>query len=124
MRSVPVPVAAAIDVVCVLAFVVIGRANHAEGLTPAGIVDTGWPFVAGLAIGWVVATAWRAPARVVPHGAGIWAITVAAALVLRDVAGEDTPLSFAIVTTLFLAATLLGWRGVTALALRRRTPAA
>ena len=43
------------DVCCVLAFVVIGRANHHAGETVAGVASTAWPFLAGLACGEVAA---------------------------------------------------------------------
>ncbi|MBO0820531.1 MAG: DUF3054 domain-containing protein [Nocardiopsaceae bacterium] len=48
-------VAAALDIGCVLVFVVIGRASHAQGETAAGIASTLWPFLAGLGLGWVIA---------------------------------------------------------------------
>ena len=39
------------DAFFVLAFVVIGRANHHAGESLAGIASTAWPFLAGLAAG-------------------------------------------------------------------------
>ena len=53
--------AALADAGCVLLFVVIGRANHDKGETLAGIASTAWPFLAGLALGWFAARAWRRP---------------------------------------------------------------
>ncbi|MFC4560497.1 DUF3054 domain-containing protein [Nocardiopsis mangrovi] len=120
MRSVPVVPAALLDLLCVLVFVVVGRASHVEGITPAGVAGTAWPFVAALAIGWAVVRAWRAPGRIVPSGLVIWPVTVAAGMALRVAGGDGTQLSFTIVTTVFLGATLLGWRAVAALYLRRR----
>ena len=49
------------DVCCVLAFVVIGRANHHAGETLAGVASTAWPFLAGLAAGEAATRAWRRP---------------------------------------------------------------
>ena len=37
------------DVLCVLAFVMIGRASHQAGESLAGVTSTAWPFLAGLA---------------------------------------------------------------------------
>ena len=37
-----------------LVFVVIGRSSHTEGLRLAGVARTAWPFLVGLAAGWVV----------------------------------------------------------------------
>src|SRR5699024_6506425 len=40
--------AALLDVLAVLAFVIAGRSSHAEGNALAGIATTAWPFLAGL----------------------------------------------------------------------------
>lgn len=102
--------AAAIDVVLVLAFVLIGRSSHAEGITPAGVLGTAWPFLVALAVGWALARAWRRPFAAAP-GLTIWAATVALGLLLRAVTGEGVQPGFVVVTALVLAAFLLGWRG-------------
>ncbi|QBI52567.1 DUF3054 domain-containing protein [Streptomonospora litoralis] len=118
-----VPIALLLDVLCVLAFAVIGRANHAEGLTPAGIGHTAWPFLVALAVGWVAVLPWRPwrnPRSVLSTGPLVWLVTVGGALQLRELSGDGAPLSFTLVTAAFLAATLLGWRGIARL-LRRRT---
>jgi hypothetical protein len=39
---------AVIDCLCVLVFVVIGRASRTKGETIGGIASTAWPFLAGL----------------------------------------------------------------------------
>lgn len=108
--------AALIDVVAVAAFVAIGRRNHEDGVTFAGVLGTAWPFLAGLAIGWVGVRAWRKP-RSVMTGSIIWVATVFAGMLLRRfVAGDGTALSFIIVATLFNAVTLVGWRAAWQLA--------
>ena len=61
-----------LDCCCVLAFVIIGRASHAKGETLPGIASTAWPFLAGLAFGWLAARAWRRPLGLVPAGVGAW----------------------------------------------------
>ena len=93
-----------------LAFVVIGRASHAKGESLAGIASTAWPFLAGLACGWVAARGWRRPAALVPAGVGAWLGTVAVGMVLRVVSGQGTALAFVLVALAFLGLFLLGWR--------------
>jgi hypothetical protein len=43
---------------------------------------------------------------------------------LRLLSGEGAPLSFVVVTSLFLATTMLGWRAVALLVSRRKRQAA
>ncbi|WP_150239360.1 DUF3054 domain-containing protein [Nocardiopsis quinghaiensis] len=115
MRSSAVPralVALLADLACVLAFVVIGRTDHGTGTALASIASTAWPLAAGTALGWVVTLAWTAPARIWPTGVFVWAVTVAGGMTLRLLTGEGAPLGFVLVTSLFLAATMLGWRAV------------
>ena len=116
--------AATIDVVLVVIFVLIGRRNHDEGFTLLGTATTLWPFLAGLAIGWVAMRAWRTPTRVVWAGIGVWVATVAGGMALRAASGQGTALSFVVVATLFLGVVLIGWRAITLLASRRRSAAA
>ncbi|SIO84530.1 DUF3054 domain-containing protein [Nocardiopsis sp. JB363] len=120
MRSYTPLLALVADLVCVLVFVVVGKTDHATGLTPAAIAGTAWPFVAALVAGWIATLAWRSPARIWPTGVFVWAVTVVGAMPLRLLTGEGAPLSFVLVTSLFLAATMLGWRVVALLVSRRR----
>ena len=116
-RSAPrVPLAAAVvlDVCCVLAFVAIGRASHHDGDSPAGLANTAWPFLAGLAAGLAATRAWRRPAAIVPAGLGAWLGSVAVGMLLRVVAGQGTALAFIGVALAFLGLFLLGWRAVAA----------
>ncbi|GAA4622792.1 DUF3054 domain-containing protein [Actinoallomurus vinaceus] len=109
MRSVT---AVALDLCCVLAFVVIGRAGHSEGETIAGIAKTAWPFLLGLLIGWAVTRAWRRPAALVGTGVGVWLVTVAAGMALRVVSGQGTAVTFVLVALIFLGLVMFGWRAV------------
>jgi hypothetical protein len=102
--------AALLDVCCVLVFVVIGRASHTEGETAAGIVSTGWPFLCGLAAGWVVSRAWRRPFALRAAGLPVWLFTVALGMVLRVVSGQGIAAAFVVVALAFLGLFLLGWR--------------
>jgi Protein of unknown function (DUF3054) len=106
------PTAALLDVCCVLAFVAIGRASHDHGESAAGLASTAWPFLTGLAVGWLVSRAWRRPAAIAPAGLGAWLGTVAIGMILRVLAGQGTALAFIAVALAFLALFLLGWRAV------------
>ena len=109
------------DAACILVFVAIGRRNHAEGVTLAGVAQTAWPFLAGLAASWVVYRAWRAPTAIRPTGVNVWLSTVAIGMGLRAGIGAGIAVSFIAVATAFTGALLLGWRaGWTALSRRRR----
>jgi len=99
-----------LDCCCVLVFVIIGRASHTRGEGLAGIASTAWPFLAGLAGGWLAARAWRQPFRLWPAGVGAWLGTVALGMVLRVVSGQGTALAFIGVALAFLGLFLLGWR--------------
>jgi hypothetical protein len=111
--------AAALDVCCVLVFVVIGRASHTKGEGLAGIASTSWPFLAGLAIGWVAARAWQRPSELTPSGTGAWLGTVAAGMVLRVIAGQGTAFAFVCVALAFLGLFMLGWRVLAGFAVRK-----
>jgi Protein of unknown function (DUF3054) len=99
-----------LDCCCVLVFVVIGRASHSKGESLGGIASTAWPFLAGLACGWLAARAWRQPFGVVPAGVGAWLGTVAGGMALRVVSGQGTAVAFVLVALAFLGLFLLGWR--------------
>jgi Protein of unknown function (DUF3054) len=99
-----------LDCCCVLVFVIIGRASHTRGEGLAGIASTAWPFLAGLAGGWLAARAWRQPFRLWPAGVGAWLGAVALGMVLRVVSGQGTALAFIGVALAFLGLFLLGWR--------------
>jgi hypothetical protein len=110
VRSPRPAAAAALDICCVLLFVIIGRASHTDGEALSGIASTSWPFLAGLGIGWLVCRAWRRPGALFPAGTGAWLCTVAFGMVLRVVSGQGTAVSFIIVALAFLGLFLLGWR--------------
>ncbi|UGS26916.1 DUF3054 domain-containing protein [Microbacterium resistens] len=111
--------AAGIDVVLVLVFAAIGRASHERGLTPLGVVETAWPFLVGLALGWLVLVAWRAPRAVLRTGLPLAVIAVAGGMLLRLATGAGTALPFVVVATATLLLFLVGWRLVAALIARR-----
>jgi hypothetical protein len=112
--------AAALDVCCVLIFVIIGRASHVKGETLGGITSTAWPFLAGLAVGWAASRAWRRPIALRPAGVIVWLVTVALGMMLRFVSGQGTAVAFIVVALAFLGLFLLGWRLVWKLVARAR----
>jgi hypothetical protein len=111
--------AAVLDCCCVLAFVIIGRADHIRGESLAGVASTAWPFLAGLAGGWLAARAWRQPFLLWPAGAGAWLGTVALGMLFRVVSGQGTAVAFIAVALAFLGLLLLGWRLLARARLRR-----
>jgi hypothetical protein len=102
--------AVALDLVAVLVFVGIGRAVHAHGLSFDGLASTAWPFVTGLAVGWVAVTVAHRPPASLWSGALICGATVAVGMALRVVAGQGTAAAFVVVALCFLGAFLCGWR--------------
>ena len=117
-------VAAVADVVCVLVFVAIGRASHQEGGALLGLATTAWPFLGGLAVGWLLARAWRAPYGLAPAGVTVWLATLIGGMLLRVVSGQGAAAAFIVVAAVFLAVFVVGWRAVVALVRRvRRRPA-
>lgn len=117
MQKIPVWPALVADTVSILAFAVVGIASH-DGDLAGAFARVVWPFAVGGAAGWVWTRAWRAPDRVWPVGVAVWSTTVLLGLVLRAVTGGGVAWSFAAVTAVFLAITMLGWRGLVT-ALRR-----
>jgi hypothetical protein len=101
-----------LDVVAVLLFATVGRRSHAEGLTVAGVLDTAWPFLVGVAIGWLATRAWRRSAALVPVGVAVWCASVVVGMLLRRLTGDGTAAPFVVVATVVLGALLLGWRAV------------
>ncbi|MCU1404687.1 MAG: rane protein [Glaciihabitans sp.] len=113
-------VAAILDVVLVLAFVVVGRSSHAEDAALLGILTTAWPFLVGLLAGWLISRAWRAPLIVRRTGIVVWLSTVVVGLLLRAFSDQGVQLSFAIVTTIVLGVFFLGWRAIAAVIAGRK----
>ncbi|MGN8024831.1 DUF3054 domain-containing protein [Microbacterium sp. 22242] len=115
------PWALGIDAALVIVFAAIGRASHEHTVDVLGVLDTAWPFLAGLVLGWAVLRVWRAPAAPLRTGLPLVVITVAVGMILRVVTGAGTALAFIIVATVTLLLFLMGWRGVAALVARVRS---
>jgi peptidoglycan/LPS O-acetylase OafA/YrhL len=111
--------AAAADVACVLAFVLIGRRSHDEGGSyVAETAKVAASFLIGVAVAWLVVRAWRAP-RTLRTGVGVWAVTLIVGMALRPLFGRDVPVSFVVVTAVVLAVFMLGWRALVPIVARR-----
>lgn len=114
------PVAFVLDVVVVLLFALAGRASHDLAGGVLGVLSTAWPFLVGLAAGWVAVA--RQPA-----GRRVWwldglVVAVSALVIgmlLRLSTGEGTALPFVLVATGVLVVGLVGWRAVAAALARR-----
>lgn len=108
------------DVVCVLIFVAVGRRNHAEGVTLAGVATTAWPFLTGTVVGWLASRGWRQPTALIPTGVTVWISTIVVGMALRVITRSGIAVSFILVASAVTALLLLGWRAVAARSARRR----
>lgn len=99
----------AADLVVVVLFAILGRASHAEALSPAGIAETAWPFLVAAVIGSLLAQRWGGGSWW-RQGLIVWPITVVLGVALRLLGGRTAALGFVVVTTVVLALLLFGWR--------------
>lgn len=104
-------VAAVVDVVAVVLFVVLGRSSHHEsGSAITGTLKVVAPFLLAVALGWLAARAWRSPMSPTV-GIVIWLVTAAGGMFLRRVVFQrSTALAFVIVGSVFTLLFLVGWR--------------
>jgi hypothetical protein len=104
--------AVGLDVFVVILFVAIGRRNHEESSAFSDVIETGAPFLIGLAIAWLATRAWRRPSALA-IGLVVWPVTVLAGMIVRRaVFDRGTATAFVVVATVFLGAGLVGWRAV------------
>ncbi|PPF43811.1 DUF3054 domain-containing protein [Pseudoclavibacter sp. AY1F1] len=97
-----------VDLLLIVVFAIIGRMSHSEGVSLAGIVTTGWPFVLGLLAAWVLVTLFRwRPWRPFPAGVFVWVVTVGGGMLLRLAIGDTAEVAFVIVASIVLGAFLL-----------------
>lgn len=109
---------ALLDLLCVVAFVALGTRAHSDA---DPLLRVAAPFLAALAVGWVVALPLRAPESL-RAGVVIWLMTLVGGMLLRRVGGDGTASAFIAVAAGFLAVTMLGWRAVAAGLQRPRVP--
>lgn len=107
MRAAP---AFAIDALLIVGFAALGRRSHDEGSSLAGILEVAAPFLIAMAVGWLVARAWRTPLAPAT-GVVIWLVTIVVGMALRSlVFDRGIAPAFIIVALLTLALLLVGWR--------------
>jgi peptidoglycan/LPS O-acetylase OafA/YrhL len=109
-----------VDLLCVLALALGGKNSHDEAGSFWLVLVIAWPF----ALAAVLAHLWltlrgRQAARIWPEGAIVLAVTYVLGMVLRAVSGRGLDPAFLVVAGLFLALTMLGWRGGSQLVRRR-----
>ncbi|MDQ0678317.1 peptidoglycan/LPS O-acetylase OafA/YrhL [Arthrobacter pascens] len=102
--------AALADAALILVFAAIGRDAHQRGDAITGVLLTAWPFLAGAALAWIAARAWRTPLAVRPAGLSVWLGAVAGGMILRAVTGQTVVPAFVIVALLSLGLFLVGYR--------------
>ena len=109
------------DAALVIAFVIAGRGQHERAESLAGVWESAWPFLAALAVSWILLRAWRRPVAVLSTGVPLWVGTVAVGMLLRVLctAGGAAP-GFIAVASGVLALFLIGWRLIV-LAVSRRS---
>jgi hypothetical protein len=108
--SIPRPLMILIDLVVVFIFVAIGRSAHNHGLKPSGMISTLWPFVLGLAVGWIYIIGRRRNGATLRSGLEIGLSTVVIGMIARVVAGQGTAFAFIVVAIVFLVGLMIVWR--------------
>lgn len=109
------------DAALVVLFAVVGNRSHTSGLSAAEVWSTAWPFLMGLALGWLLTVSWRHPSSIWPGGVVVVIVTVACGMMMRQLFTDGgVQLSFVVVATLTLAVFMLGRRLMTRLLFRRR----
>ena len=109
------------DLVCVVAFAAAGKGSHEAGASPWVVAAIVWPFVVAVLVAHAgLVRVGRPTERVWPEGAVVVAATYVLGLGLRVVSGRGIAPGFLVVTLIFLALTMLGWRAVRRLVVARR----
>ena len=109
--------ALAYDTLCVLALVIVGTRNHNTDTGVSGVLFVAAPFVIAVVSVHAICAAQRRPVPIT----WVWSTTVVVGMLLRNlVFDRGTALPFIIVATLFLGATMYGWRSVVARVEARR----
>lgn len=103
---------AAVDLVIVVSFVVIGRDAHEETLGIGDLARTAGPFVLGLAGAWLTPVVHRTPWRL-SAGIASGAITTGAGVYFRAVVfREGISGAFPVITGLYLIGLMAGARAI------------
>jgi hypothetical protein len=109
------------DLACVLALAVGGKGTHDADESAWVVLVIAWPFALATGLAHIgLALAGRPTRRVWPDGAVVLAVTYVLGMLLRAMSGRGLAPGFLVVAAIFLAVTMLGWRGVVHLVARRR----
>ncbi|MBT1017973.1 DUF3054 family protein [Canibacter sp. lx-72] len=116
--------AVALDVLMIALFAIVGRQNHAIGLNFVSVLQTMWPFVIGLLVGWLVFRVWRNPFSPL-YGLGLAALTIVFGQLIRILSRTGAfSIPFILVSVFALLLLLVGWRligtGVSAIVSKSR----
>ena len=80
-----------------------------------------WPFALAVAFAHcALILHGRATNRIWPEGVLVLVVTYAIGMLLRAISGRGLAIAFLVVAALFLALTMLSWRGIVQLVARRR----
>lgn len=102
------------DAACVVALVVVGTRNHDTDTGLGGVSYVAAPFLIGLVVAQLMLLNAAHKQFSLMGGAATAAITVSVGMGLRNLAfNRGTALAFVIVATVFLLATMTGWRAFT-----------
>ena len=116
-----IPLMALLDAVLVVVFSTFGRGAHAEGLGLEQIWGTAWPFLIGLAVGWLILLVTRRAPGEVFSGVIVWESTLVVGMAIRGIGDGRVPhWSFILVAGAVTGLFLVGWRGVWSVVSRRR----
>lgn len=102
-----------LDVIAIFLFAVFARMAHkAEPFTFINILDTWWPFLIGVILGWVLLRFITSPPASFAAGSIVWVCSVVCGLgIWAGNNGRVPHISFIIVATVMSGLLLLGWRG-------------
>lgn len=113
-----------LDILAIALFALLARMAHQSDEMPLnfnGWVSTLWPFLIGVALGWVLIILRKWDGRlVVPAGLSAWVITVLVGLGIWSLRNGAIPhWSFIMVATIMSGVLMLGWRGLAKLGRRK-----
>jgi hypothetical protein len=107
--------ALAYDIICIFVFVVIGTRNHKTDTGISGVLFVAAPFLISVLGSRIFMRLQKRDVMSVENGVTVVLFTTAIGLILRRfVFDRGTATAFVIVATVFLFATMLGWRAIVA----------
>jgi len=109
--TVSLRVAAALDLVATLVFVVIGLHAHHHRAYLSELLSVWSPFAVGLAVGWWLVRQRGLNPRRPRATAVIVTCCVAIGMIIRVIVGQGTAPAFIAVAFVFLSLFLFAWRG-------------